>query len=188
LGNTINGRFETLHENFAFLVSLEGKIDGSGGIVDEFLKSLCLISSLVGLSLFENVDGSSSDMILESEILVSEEVIHGVSLDLTVASVDIPVFKLSFSDSQEISEFILNVLMVECFHGEDLISRCSSVESNEQREEDMVLTLNVEIHDLEPENPWDVGRFHDPVKIDSSHTEVQYEETSPECYYKDQQK
>ena len=122
MGNSINGRFETLHENFAFLVSLEGKIDGSGGIVDEFLKGLCLVSSLVGLSLLEDVDGSSGDVILKSKILVSEEVIDGVSLDLTVAGVDIPVFELSLGDSQEISEFILDVLVVESFHGEDLIS------------------------------------------------------------------
>jgi len=122
LGNTVNGRFETLHEDFVFLFTLEGKIDGSGGIVDEFLKGLCLVGSLVGLSLLEDVDGSSGDVILESKILVSEEVIDGVSLDLTVASVDIPVFELSLGDSQEISEFILDVLVVESFHGEDLIS------------------------------------------------------------------
>jgi len=181
LGNTINGGFKTLNENFVFLLSLEGLINGSCGIVDELLKSLGLVSSLVGLCLLENVDGSSSDVILESKILVSEEVIHGISLDFTVASVDIPVFELSLGDSQEISEFILDILMVECFHGEDLISRGSSVESDEKREENMVLTLNVEIHDLEPENPWDIGRFHDPVKIDGGHTEVQHEETSPEC-------
>lgn len=74
--NTFNSGFKTLNEDFAFLLSLEGKIDGSGGIVDKFLKSLCLISSLVGLSLFENVDGSSGDVILESKIFVSEEVIN----------------------------------------------------------------------------------------------------------------
>jgi len=122
LGNTINGGFKTLNENFVFLLSLEGLINGSCGIVDELLKGLGLVSSLVGLCLLENVDGSSSDVILESKILVSEEVIHGISLDFTVASVDIPVFELSLGDSQEISEFILDVLVVESFHGEDLIS------------------------------------------------------------------
>jgi len=102
-------------------------------------------------------------VVLESKVLVSEEVIHGISFDFTVASVDVPVFQLTFSDSQEVSEFILDVLVVESFQGEDLVCRCSSVESHQEREEKMVLTLDIDVHELEPENPWDVRGFHDPV-------------------------
>lgn len=70
--------------------------------------------------------------------------------------------------------------MIESFHGEDFIGSCSSVESLEQRLEHGVFTFNVDVHQLEPENPRNIGGFHDPVEIEGGHTEVQNEETTPE--------
>jgi hypothetical protein len=43
----------------------------------------------------------------------------------------------------------------------------------------MMFSLNVDVHKLEPENPWNVAGLHDPIQVKSGHTKVQYEETTP---------
>jgi hypothetical protein len=82
------------------------------------------------VSLLKNIECSVGDVALKSQVLVCKEIVDRVSLDITVAGMDVPILKLSLGDSEKIAKFVLDIFMVERFHSEDFVSRCSSVESH----------------------------------------------------------
>lgn len=76
---------------------------------------------------------------------------------------NVPVVQLSLSNSDQMSEFIFNIFMIKHFHSINFVSSSSSIESLKEWFKHRFSSFHIEIHDLEPENPWDEGGFGNPL-------------------------
>jgi len=102
LAETVDGGVEhSLLDGF-LVAAVEGLVELGDGFVQDALEDPVAVLLLVGLGLLEDVDGSLVDLLVESVILVSQEIVDTFSLDLLETGVNIDVLKLTLRDSDHI--------------------------------------------------------------------------------------
>lgn len=93
---------------------------------------------------------------------------------------DLPELELVLSDSDVLSEFIFDILVIVGLEHETFIGSSSSVESDQEWLHESLSSFNVEVEVGSVHDDWDQGGLGKPVKINSGGSEVQGEESSPE--------